>query len=73
VANSGDGGGGSNGEESGREMGASSGREKELHGSVFIERGRGEERSPGKGERRPGLHGTIDASVSKEESGEEKR
>jgi hypothetical protein len=47
VANSDD--GGSNGEDIERENGASSGREggrEEL--DIFIERGRGEERSPGR-------------------------
>jgi hypothetical protein len=42
MTNSGDGGGGSNGEESEREMGASLGREKGETRCPFIERGRGE-------------------------------
>jgi hypothetical protein len=50
-----DGGDGSNGKESEREMGVSSGRERELHGSVFIEGREEEERSAREGEGRPGL------------------
>jgi hypothetical protein len=51
-ANSGDGGGGSNGEESEREKGrARVGRRERGAWPVFIERGRGEERSSGERER----------------------
>jgi hypothetical protein len=49
VVNSGDGDGGSNGEELERENGASSGRERELHDSVFTEGGRGEKETSGGG------------------------
>jgi hypothetical protein len=52
VANSGDDGGGSNGEESEREIGASSGRkEGERRSSVFIEEREGDGRSVGGRER----------------------
>jgi hypothetical protein len=60
VANSGDDGGGSNGEERVREMGASSGREKgERRSSIFIEEREGEGRSTGGGRETTGIFMAI--------------
>jgi hypothetical protein len=66
VANSGDGCGGSNGEESERDIGASSGRkEGERRSSVFIEEREGDGRSAGEGRGASVvLQDAIDASVS---------
>jgi hypothetical protein len=56
VANSDDGGGGSNGEENEREKGrARVGRRETGARPVFIDRGRGEERSPGREEGAAGV------------------
>jgi hypothetical protein len=71
VANSGDGGGGSNGEESEREKGASSGREEGERGArrIYRERERGEGRGR-RGERkgRPGSSRPLMSSVSMEKN-----
>jgi hypothetical protein len=74
VANSGDGGAGSNGEESERENGASSGREEGERGARRIYREReGRREVAGEREGRPGSSRPLMSSVSWRRVGREKQ